>query len=407
MGLVRRSILVALAGAALLAAPAAASGGRGHGHGGLQKIRHFVVIYEENHSFDNLYGGWERRRRPRRRRSGAHDAGQPGRLRRSVPAAERRQPDLAAADGGLHDTQPTAFTSHFPNAPFTIDDYIAPEDTTCPAPGVSAPNGVLEGQRPAGRLHARPRAPLLPGAVPAQRRPAGPLRDRLRRRRPDDGQLRHARAADLRVPARAAASRLRDLGPLLPGGLRRLVPQPPVARRRGDADVLRRAARRRRQTTCTRRSTRTGCRTPIRSTRRPAPCKDARADRAVRLAASRRARLRRLRRQHDPAAVPAVCAGHRRSAPAPAADGRHDRRPAEREGHRLGLVLRRLVERQRRRRRTRLDERHTPGSLHRPRDGGRRGLPELPQQAVPVPPPAAQLLRDLRAGHGARGDAPA
>ena len=35
-----------------------------HGHGrpdhALRKIRHFVVIYEENHSFDNLYGGWER-----------------------------------------------------------------------------------------------------------------------------------------------------------------------------------------------------------------------------------------------------------------------------------------------------------------------------------------------------------
>src|SRR5438045_6818596 len=26
---------------------------------GLGKIKHIVVIYEENHSFDNLYGGWE------------------------------------------------------------------------------------------------------------------------------------------------------------------------------------------------------------------------------------------------------------------------------------------------------------------------------------------------------------
>src|SRR5712691_5750213 len=25
----------------------------------LAKIKHVVVIYEENHSFDNLYGGWE------------------------------------------------------------------------------------------------------------------------------------------------------------------------------------------------------------------------------------------------------------------------------------------------------------------------------------------------------------
>ena len=25
----------------------------------LNKVQHIVVIYEENHSFDNLYGGWE------------------------------------------------------------------------------------------------------------------------------------------------------------------------------------------------------------------------------------------------------------------------------------------------------------------------------------------------------------
>src|ERR1700704_70620 len=25
----------------------------------LARVKHIVVIYEENHSFDNLYGGWE------------------------------------------------------------------------------------------------------------------------------------------------------------------------------------------------------------------------------------------------------------------------------------------------------------------------------------------------------------
>jgi phospholipase C len=40
----------------------------------------------------------------------------------------------------------TAFASAFANAPFRIDDFIAPSDTTCPPPGVSAPNGVLKGQ---------------------------------------------------------------------------------------------------------------------------------------------------------------------------------------------------------------------------------------------------------------------
>ena len=50
-----------------LAAPAvAAAHGSGHGHGhgdhhgkGLRGIQRIVVIYEENHSFDNLYGKWE------------------------------------------------------------------------------------------------------------------------------------------------------------------------------------------------------------------------------------------------------------------------------------------------------------------------------------------------------------
>ena len=37
------------------------------------------------------------------------------------------------------------FSSHFRNRPFTIDDYIPPTATTCPAPGVFAPNGVPNG----------------------------------------------------------------------------------------------------------------------------------------------------------------------------------------------------------------------------------------------------------------------
>src|SRR5712672_2561296 len=41
-------------------AAAAAGGPKDHGNGdALQKIKHIVVVYEENHSFDNLYGGWE------------------------------------------------------------------------------------------------------------------------------------------------------------------------------------------------------------------------------------------------------------------------------------------------------------------------------------------------------------
>ena len=39
-------------------ASAAATGSDGNRAKKLDKIKHVVVIYEENHSFDNLYGGW-------------------------------------------------------------------------------------------------------------------------------------------------------------------------------------------------------------------------------------------------------------------------------------------------------------------------------------------------------------
>ena len=147
-GLLRHALLLALAVIVLLAPSAAASGGR-HDDGGtaLKKIRHFVVIYQENHSFDNLYGGWERV-------DGISEA----------DAAHTRQVDQAGAPYGClmqndvnltsppltarctgTDANGVAFTSHFLNAPFRIDDYIAPSDTTCPAPGVFAPNGVPKG----------------------------------------------------------------------------------------------------------------------------------------------------------------------------------------------------------------------------------------------------------------------
>ena len=53
-----RLALVALA-ALTMTAIAVGSAGAGRGEDQLSKINHIVVIYEENHSFDNLYGGWE------------------------------------------------------------------------------------------------------------------------------------------------------------------------------------------------------------------------------------------------------------------------------------------------------------------------------------------------------------
>jgi acid phosphatase len=131
---------------ALAVAPAAAYGhGKGgHGHGSMRGIDRIVVIYEENHSFDNLYGMWEGvdglRGADRAHTTQVNQAGQPFQclMQNDVNLTS---PPLPAT---CTNTNP-AFSSRFRNAPFTIDDFIAPTDTTCPAPGVFAPNGVAKG----------------------------------------------------------------------------------------------------------------------------------------------------------------------------------------------------------------------------------------------------------------------
>jgi len=133
--------LVALAAAAALAIPGAAAAASP-----LRQMNHVVVIYEENHSFDNLYGGWERVN-GRADADAAHtrqvnQAGAPYRCLLQVDVNLATPPQAASCN----DTTTTrAFASAFPNAPFRIDvaGRIPMTARTCPAPGVSAPNGVL------------------------------------------------------------------------------------------------------------------------------------------------------------------------------------------------------------------------------------------------------------------------
>jgi acid phosphatase len=105
-------------------------------------INHIVVIYEENHSFDNLYGGWE---------------GVNGRAN-----ANTMQVDEAGAAYGcilqndVNLTSPpltpvcsgtrangTSFDSAFTNQLFDIGAYIPSTAMTCPQPGVFFPHGSL------------------------------------------------------------------------------------------------------------------------------------------------------------------------------------------------------------------------------------------------------------------------
>ena len=103
--------------------------------GNLAKIRHIVVIYEENHSFDNLYGGWEGVD-GRANADSAHtiQVGQAG-----IPYTCLLQNDFSLTSPPLSpdcsdETAATPFASHFTNAPFQIDTYIPPTTQTCPKP---------------------------------------------------------------------------------------------------------------------------------------------------------------------------------------------------------------------------------------------------------------------------------
>jgi acid phosphatase len=124
-------IATALAVACLGLAPATASARSQDQSRPLHRVRHLVVLYLENHSFDNLYGTFP----------GANGL-------RQAPASHTRQVDFDGTplkclpQDDPHLTSPplpadvcsTAkgdpFDSHFRNAPFPIDRYIPPNENT-------------------------------------------------------------------------------------------------------------------------------------------------------------------------------------------------------------------------------------------------------------------------------------
>jgi acid phosphatase len=134
--------VVSIAGLAAVPATSYASDDRG---GGLSGIKHIVVIYQENHSFDNLFGGWE----------GVNGLSHAAGRTTQVAADGTVLPCLPQNDVNLSSPTPLPATCHgsvgstivdsaFTNQPFRIDDFIAPTDKTCPAPGVFAAHGVLK-----------------------------------------------------------------------------------------------------------------------------------------------------------------------------------------------------------------------------------------------------------------------
>ena len=75
---------------------------------GLQRIKHFVIIYLENHSFDNLYGEFP----------GANGLASPQAMIKQVDAAGWPFATLPTPPGG-------AFPGTLPNAPFSIEQFVA------------------------------------------------------------------------------------------------------------------------------------------------------------------------------------------------------------------------------------------------------------------------------------------
>lgn len=131
--------------------PQSESGHRPHGLFG--KFSHLVVIYEENHSFDNIYGHWGDVGGQRvdglqwTPNSRTKQVNQAGNRYRCLPQDDVNltSPPLSPIDCG---GEPA---SHFPNKPFLVDNYIAPGDKTCPPLSnlYSFPNGVSKTDPPA------------------------------------------------------------------------------------------------------------------------------------------------------------------------------------------------------------------------------------------------------------------
>src|SRR5215813_13319335 len=121
----------------------------------LREFRHIVVIYQENHSFDNLYGQWGHVDEDFI--NGLSDA--PA-LRTLQVRQDNHTAYACLLQNDVNLTSPSPlpatctdtdgkgapFQGAFKNKPFAIEDFIAATDTTCPKPvGAFAPNGFAKG----------------------------------------------------------------------------------------------------------------------------------------------------------------------------------------------------------------------------------------------------------------------
>jgi acid phosphatase len=134
-------------GALALSAAVPADAKDDHGRSG--SIKHIVVLYQENHSLDNLYGTWGAVNGDAVEGVAQATLGHTVQVGQSgVPYTCLKQNDVNLTAPPLSnqciDPDPAVGPSnHFTNLPFNIDAVIPSTARTCPPPNVFAPNGVL------------------------------------------------------------------------------------------------------------------------------------------------------------------------------------------------------------------------------------------------------------------------
>ncbi len=153
-----RLALVALSLLALGLAPVPAAAALKDGP--LGHFKQIVVIYEENHSFDNLYGNWGSvggqhvvglsDADPDHSLQVAQDGSTYACLRQldvNLTAPSPLSVTCGPESITLGDGTVVTYSSHFANGPFNIDTYIPATATTCPDRDhlFSFPNGILNG----------------------------------------------------------------------------------------------------------------------------------------------------------------------------------------------------------------------------------------------------------------------
>jgi acid phosphatase len=94
------------------------------------KLKHLVVIYEENHSFDNLYGLWRGVDGIANPASSTPHQTQVDTAGSAYTCLKQNDSHLTSPPLSATCTDPRGFSSHFTNQPFAIDDFVAQNQKT-------------------------------------------------------------------------------------------------------------------------------------------------------------------------------------------------------------------------------------------------------------------------------------